>query len=53
MELNVSVEVAFPPGGTPTLDGLIDQEGHDAQRGGGETVRLIVLLNPLMLDRRI
>src|SRR5437870_5615742 len=29
------------------------QPGHDTQRGGGEVVRLIVPLNPLVLDRMI
>jgi len=49
----VRVEAAVPPGESVTLDGLMLQPGHDAQRGGGEVVRLIVPLNPLMLDRMI
>jgi len=49
----VRVEGAVPPGGCVTLDGLMRHPGHGAQRGGGEVVRLIVPLNPLMLDRMI
>jgi len=49
----VRVEAAVPPGESVTLDGLMLQPGHDGQRGGGEVVRLIVPLSPLMLDRMI
>jgi hypothetical protein len=45
----VRIEVAVPPGGRSTLDGLIPQFGHETQSGAGDVVSLTVPLKPLML----
>jgi len=45
----VRIEVAVPPGGRSTPDGLIPQLGHEAQSGGGDVVSLTVPLKLLML----
>ena len=43
------VEVAVPPGGRSTLDGLMPQLGHETQSGAGDVVSLTVPLKLLML----
>ena len=43
------IEVAVPPGGRSTLDGLTPQFGHETQSGAGDVVSLTVPLKLLML----
>ncbi len=43
------IEVAVPPGGRSTLDGLTPQLGHETQSGAGDVVSLTVPLKLLML----
>jgi len=45
----VRIDVAVPPGGRSTLDGLMPQSGHETQSGGGDVVSLTVPLKLLML----
>jgi len=45
----VRIEVAVPPGGRSTLDGLMPQLGHETQSGGGDVMSLTVPLKLLML----
>ncbi len=47
------MEVAVPPGGRSTLDGLMLQPGHEMQSGAGDVVSLMVPLKLLMLASMI